>query len=328
MTARLAAVGAVIAVLVFCGGAALMGGWLLLAAGATVPASCGSSSLDEDHVPPELIPLFTQAAAKYRLGSEGPPVLAALTKVESGFGKYLGPSSAGAIGWTQFMPATWRQYGVDADGDGRRDPMSAPDAIHSAANYLSALGAPRDWRRALYGYNHAGWYVDLVLEEARKVVLEPSPGGDPDLLACAGTDLVAAAGGGRLVGGGRIVAIPGEPGETIDERLVTDVLLLRERYRFSVTDGYATSGHEAAGEHPLGLAVDLVPGPTGTWDDIDALARWAEPTQGRPRPPFRWVGYDGDRNHGRGHHLHLSWDHGPAPGNRPPAPWVRVLQAP
>ncbi len=83
-----------------------MGGWLLLAAGATVPESCGTSSLNEDRVPPELIPLFTQAAAKYRLGSEGPPVLAALTKVESGFGKNLGPSSAGAIGWTQFMPAT------------------------------------------------------------------------------------------------------------------------------------------------------------------------------------------------------------------------------
>jgi hypothetical protein len=42
---------------------------------------------------------------------------------------------------------------------------------------------------------------------------------------------------------------------------------------------------------------------------VDKLARWAEPRQNRPRPPFRWVGYNGDADHGRGDHLHLSWDH-------------------
>jgi hypothetical protein len=135
----------------------------------------------------------------------------------------------------------------------------------------------------------------------------------------------SAAGVARVDGGGRLVAIPGQAGQLIDGRIVDDVVYLIETYRITITAGYDLTGHAANGEHPLGLALDIVPGPAGSWDDIDRLARWAEPTPGSPRPPFRWVGYDGDANHGRGHHLHLSWNHGPAPGQRPPAAWVDTL---
>ena len=58
-----------------------------------------------------------------------------------------------------------------------------------------------------------------------------------------------------------------------------------------VGDGYAPTGHEPRGEHPLGLAVDLYPGPGGSWREVARLARWAEPRQNRPRPPCRWVGW-------------------------------------
>ena len=48
---------------------------------------------------------------------------------------------AGAMGQTQFMPSTFMTYAVDFDGDGRKDIWnSAPDALASAANYLSASG--------------------------------------------------------------------------------------------------------------------------------------------------------------------------------------------
>jgi len=282
--------------------------------------------LGDGTAPPELVPLFESAAARYRLGARGPAILAALTKVESGFGQNMGPSSAGAVGWTQFMPATWRQYGVDADGDGRRDPFTAADAIHSAARYLRASGAPDDWRRALFAYNHADWYVDKVLREAASLETAGPARPRTGLALCVAEPTEPARGGAaRVEGRGQIVAIPGSPGETIDARILRDVLALQQRYRFTITDGYAPMGHAAAGEHPLGLAIDVVPGPEGSWDDIDALARWAEPRQGSPRPPFRYVGYDGDHAHGRGHHLHLSWDHSPAPERRPPASWVRVL---
>ena len=60
------------------------------------------------------------------------------------------------------------------------------------------------------------------------------------------------------------------------------------------------------------------------WRGITRLAKWAEPLQNRPRAPFRWVGYDGDAGHGCGHHLHLSWDHAPAPMFQL-AEWVAVF---
>src|SRR5918998_689507 len=121
----------------------------------------------------------------------------------------------------------------------------------------------------------------------------------------------------RRVGGGRFVPIPGFPGESLDVRLLADVRYLVRKYNVHITDGYAHSGHAANGEHPRGLAVDIVPGAGGSWSDVDRLAKWAEPRQGRPRAPFRWVGYNGDHNHGRGNHLHLSWMHSPTPQNRP-----------
>jgi hypothetical protein len=116
----------------------------------------------------------------------------------------------------------------------------------------------------------------------------------------------------ETTGGGKFVPIPGFPGERIDRRLLTDVRMLVRRYSIFVTDGYSRSDvHAANGEHPIGLALDIVPNKAagGRWRDIDRLARWAEPRQNRPNQPFRWVGYDGDANHGRGHHLHLSWSH-------------------
>jgi murein DD-endopeptidase MepM/ murein hydrolase activator NlpD len=93
-------------------------------------------------------------------------VLAAINKIESNFGRNMGPSSAGAIGWMQFMPDTWLRWGADYDGDGLADPWNAKDAIFSAARYLAAAGGTSDVSRAIYAYNHAQWYVDEVLSLA------------------------------------------------------------------------------------------------------------------------------------------------------------------
>ena len=76
------------------------------------------------------------------------------------------PSSAGAVGWMQFMPATWAGYGVDANGDGVKDPYNPEDAIFAAASYLSANGMPADTYGAIFAYNHADWYVAEVLANA------------------------------------------------------------------------------------------------------------------------------------------------------------------
>ncbi len=100
--------------------------------------SGGSSSdgPDPDHVPVELIPLFRAAAVAYP--SLTPAELAAQARVESKFNP-LAVSRAGARGLMQFMPATWRLFGVDGDRDGRTDPLDPADAIPAAARYDAHL---------------------------------------------------------------------------------------------------------------------------------------------------------------------------------------------
>ncbi len=107
-----------------------------------------------------LLPIWQAAGNSYGIPWE---VLAAINKVETNFGQNLGPSSAGAIGWMQFMPSTWARWGVDANGDGVADPNNPTDAIFSAARYLAGCGGQFDIARAVYCYNHASWYVNEVL---------------------------------------------------------------------------------------------------------------------------------------------------------------------
>ncbi|HVS99821.1 MAG TPA: lytic murein transglycosylase [Solirubrobacterales bacterium] len=128
--------------------------------------SLSASTCAASAVPPQLIPIYQRASAQYGLGPQGAAILAGINAVETGFGTNLGPSSAGAEGWMQFMPSTWATYGVDADGDGVADPDDPEDAIFAAAGYLSAAGMPADTYGAIYAYNHADWYVSEVLADA------------------------------------------------------------------------------------------------------------------------------------------------------------------
>ncbi len=101
-------------------------------------------------------------------------VLAAINEIETDYGRNLNVSSAGALGWMQFMPPTWEAYGVDANRDGLKDPFNPVDAIFAAARYLRAAGAETDIRKAIFAYNHADWYVDSVLMRARLIGGLPS----------------------------------------------------------------------------------------------------------------------------------------------------------
>ncbi len=112
----------------------------------------------------QLLELWKAAGAAYGVPWE---VLGAINKIESNFGRNMGPSSAGALGWMQFMPSTWMRWGTDADGDGVANPWDPEDGIYSAARYLAAAGAREDLYRAVFAYNHADWYVRDVLELAQ-----------------------------------------------------------------------------------------------------------------------------------------------------------------
>src|SRR5207245_10674998 len=113
---------------------------------------------------PALHQLWERAGSAYGIPWN---VLAAINKVESNFGQNMGPSSAGAIGWMQFMPSTWLRWGTDGNGDGVADPWNAEDAVSSAARYLAAAGGQSDLPRAVFAYNHADWYVHEVLALAQ-----------------------------------------------------------------------------------------------------------------------------------------------------------------
>jgi hypothetical protein len=116
----------------------------------------------------------------------------------------------------------------------------------------------------------------------------------------------------KTVHGGRFVPIPGFPGEKIDRRLLPDIRWMKRRFDIFITDGYSTDrAHAWNGEHPIGLAADIVPNRDkgGNWKKLGRLAHKAEPRQNEPIPPWRWVGWNGDAGHGRGDHLHLSWSH-------------------
>lgn len=114
---------------------------------------------------PAYMALYHQAAAAMCPGLSW-TVLAAIGQVESGHGKDTSTSYAGAMGPMQFLPATFAHYAVDGDHDGVASIMDPADAIFTAARYLCANGAgsgPAALENAIFHYNHADWYVQMVL---------------------------------------------------------------------------------------------------------------------------------------------------------------------
>jgi membrane-bound lytic murein transglycosylase B len=107
---------------------------------------------------------YRDAQRRFRVGWH---VLAAVNYVETRFGRYRNESISGARGPMQFMPATWRAYGMGGDVRDTRD------AIMGAANYLRASGAPRDYRHALHAYNPSPLYVRTVRMYANRMARDP-----------------------------------------------------------------------------------------------------------------------------------------------------------
>ena len=113
--------------------------------------------------PAKLLAYYRAAQAATGVGWS---YLAAINFVETDFGRVAGPSSAGAQGPMQFMPATWAIYG---HGNIHRP----RDAILAAARLLADRGAARSIGSALYAYNPSWRYVDAVLRYARRLRADP-----------------------------------------------------------------------------------------------------------------------------------------------------------
>ncbi|WP_053618252.1 NlpC/P60 family protein [Nocardiopsis sp. NRRL B-16309] len=158
-----------------------------------------------EDIPPHYLVLYQDAAT-----SQSCPipwaVLAAVGKIESDHGRWpgkgitsghndwgaAGPMQFGALdgsaagnswGGQPIMDTADRPdqgWGMDGDDDGVTSVYDPADAIPAAANYLCDHGADggtlEDIRTALYGYNHAWWYVDKVMAMAGRYAhtLEPA----------------------------------------------------------------------------------------------------------------------------------------------------------
>ena len=149
--------------------------WLARKVDAHVEAGAGLRALGSPLEPPirmrvtpvdphaKLQRFYKQAGRRYDIPV---PILASLNFVESKFGRFMGPSSAGAEGPMQFMPATWDYYGEGNVWDPH-------DAIHAAARYLSASGAPERMNDALFAYNRSTAYVKAIRTYAREIAQRP-----------------------------------------------------------------------------------------------------------------------------------------------------------
>lgn len=122
-------------------------------------------------IPLFLLPIYQAASARYGVPW---PILAAINEVETDYGTDLNVSTAGAVGWMQFMPETWLQYGVDAVNAGYADPYNPVDAVFAAARYLHSAGAARNLTQAIFSYNHSEAYVQSVLLRARLIASYPA----------------------------------------------------------------------------------------------------------------------------------------------------------
>jgi hypothetical protein len=210
------------------------------------------------------------------------------------------------------------------------------DALYAAADYFHDEGAGPDLDDRTYGalLNYKGTppasipYARHDYERAKELQRIAEANGDGAVTAppAFGTEMAKL---GRM--DPWLATVPGYPGEKCDRRILPNLLYLIDRYKLAVTDCYALAGHEAGGEHPLGLGVDLVPGHGGSWDLVARLAAAAEPEQNQPVAPFRWVGWNGDAGHGdpahagSNAHLHLSWLHAAAAFGQQ-ADWVEVAR--
>jgi hypothetical protein len=316
---------------------------IVAALGSIVLAGVGGAALSRSiapgaaiaGIPPNYLAAYREASDRFSLGTDGWSYLAAIGRVESDHGQstapgvHSGQNAHGCCAGPMQIHngfgsggGTWGAFKVDGDGDGRVDIYDPDDAVATGASYLRASGAPGDWRVAIFAYNHADWYVDRVVrqaaayrerEQTTSVFL-----GEPDR-------------------GGWLAPVPGFPGERCDRRIVADVVFVTTRYGVRLTDCFGGAPHALNGEHPLGVAADLVP-IDGDWDRTARLAAdfgWSRSCAASGcanRGPFRVLLYNGFPGHGdpsstRTPHLHVSWEHGRAEPFAP-VPWVRVLLSP
>ncbi len=235
----------------------------LQASGGCGEEAAGPSAGARHGIPERYLELYLDAARRYSIDWA---VLAAVGRVETDHGRLQaagvasGENSAGAGGPMQFLGATWAQYGVDADDDGAEDRHEPSDAVHGAANYLAASGAPDDYEQAVFAYNHADWYVADVMRWAERYRGALTPHAASDAASCEGEIAVGRASVGRVLSNRRITfADPQMVADLragrIDSRIVATMAAIAKRH--AVTISSLLRPDDADSNHSAGRAMDI-----------------------------------------------------------------------
>lgn len=304
-----AALVGVVVVLGFGFALALGGGGIgCLGGGGTVAGPAPTRSAVEE-IPRGRLRLYQQAGRRFDIDWA---FLAAVAAQECGHGPETcpGDNGSGCAGPMQIsmrrgspcspapnLPTLWETYGVDGNGDGRRDVNDPADAIPAAARILRrAKGAPpaggsyAAYRQASCNYYGAcSVYADEVMARAVQygfagpgnppptdpAAARPAPGQAAPAGRggrCSGTDPTVSDGPigpvkrarrpRRLAPLPPAVVAPGFGTQRCDARIVENVVYLARRFRILVTA--CAEIHSLTGEHPLGAAIDAVPA-NGDW---------------------------------------------------------------
>lgn len=212
-------------------------------------------------IPPEMLAIYARVGEQTGLDWA---VLAAIGKVESDHarstaaGVHSGVNFAGCcagpmqISLAGGSASTWARYRADGDGDGRTSIYDPADAVLAAAKYLRASGAPEDYDRAIFAYNHAQWYVIKIQRIAgnyRALTSTPPVGATP----------------WQVLGSPRITLSPSQRSDIarglIDPRVVALLAWAAQRHTIYVSalrsdhGTYTTSGNVS--NHSHGRAVDI-----------------------------------------------------------------------
>jgi len=241
---------------------ALLVAVLLTASGGSPDGQFRPSALALRDIPPAYLRVYEAAGVRYELGWE---YLAAIGKIETDHGRSTaagvrsGVNAAGCCaGPMQFSvigsPSTWDSYGVDANRDGTSSPFDPADAIPAAASYLQASGAPADWDRAIFAYNHASWYVADVKHRAQ--LYRSAPTTTPDNLAGPGNpDAAALASNPNIAWAHRVAQLSDLRSGRVSPRLISLLALVAQRHQITITA--LASDHYPATNHEAGRAADI-----------------------------------------------------------------------
>jgi hypothetical protein len=273
-------------------------------------------------IPAGYLRLYLAAGRRYNLDWA---ILAGIGSIETDHGRLHAPgvrsgaNVAGAMGPMQFLAATFRAYGVDGNHDGRTHVYDPADAIPAAARLLRDNGAPRDYERAIFAYNHANWYVQDVLARAARYrgALRDAPPNDIARIRADRENIATLLRNKRITL--TLIQRADLQSGTIDPRLITILTALARDHTIVVTalktDHAPGTNHEAGRAADIG-AVDGTRCDGSRSGPCARVARWLARIQGELRPTELIYAWDPDPSDPRdfadprGHddHIHVGWD--------------------